>query len=159
MMLREHKTKISMYNALLLELNKIDKESIEGLAIPAVVISDMPKSITNNIHDPTFNAFLAYSNEADEIRRELIDIGHDIDIVENALKSLRTKQLWLIKARYFDHLNWQEIRVEYCKQFPQYTEKRDGTIEANKRPYIPIKSIMNPFYQAKKRLNKIINVR
>lgn len=155
-MLRNHKENIALYNALLLELEHLDEETIEGLCIPAVVLTDMPRSVTNRINNPTANVTIHYMEQTKVIRQTLLSVGKQIDMVENALKALRNRQLWLIKARYFENLSWTEIRIEYCKVFPQVTQKLDGKIEVNSRPYANVRSLMNNFMAAKKRMRKII---
>ena len=155
-LLREHKTNIAMYNQLLMELETLDNETIEMLAIPAVVLSDIPKSVTNKINDPTSIVSSMYAEHTKEITRELLHLGQEIDMVENALKSLRKKQLFLIKAKYFESLSWNETRLEFCKQFPNITVRFDGKIESSHDVYVTTKSLMYQFYAAKKRISKIL---
>jgi hypothetical protein len=153
--LKEHTLNICRCKELLRQLKRIDSEIIEGLALPAVVISDMPKSFTGKITNPTANISAAYQHEKTLILREIISLTNNIESIENALKCLTKKQRYVIERKYFDGLTWTELSIEFCETFPLYTEV-NGNVIVQHSTYIDKKTLMSKADFAKLRLKNIL---
>jgi hypothetical protein len=153
--LREHRSNISMCNAYLMELQDIDRETIEMLCLPSVVISDMPKTVTHKINNPTANVSETYQRDKTILLREILRINAKIEVIENVLKYLNRKQRFVIESKYFENMTWEELTIAYCKQFPLIKEV-DGVWTSDTRPYISWNSLAQKCHYTKNKIRKIL---
>lgn len=114
-----------------------DKETIEGLAMPAVMISDMPRANTNKFHSATEAAAEHYQeetiNENDfdvfeikekikELEYEIEQLQRDVDIVDAAMVALDTKEQFAIRKRYIEGYYISEIVIMFAEKFKYGSE-------------------------------------
>lgn len=107
------------------------EEVIQGLAIGAVALSDMPKSITNKINSPTESVamnYLYYLQPSEleikaikatlaEKARTLHQLNHEITLVDNLLISLTDKESFIIKNIYFKGFTATQVMWMFNNEF------------------------------------------
>lgn len=112
-----------------------DKEAIEGMQLKGQVISDIPKSATNNVSDPTYNTVVNYNKEKIHINKEdrnLLErkierledekdlLNKAIVRVENMMNPLSIEEKFVIKVYYMDKCKWDYVEKEYFREFEKY---------------------------------------
>lgn len=105
---------------------------IEGMQLPAQVISDIPKSNTNKISDTTYNTAVGYSKEINHINKEdrayleskIEQCKKERDIlnkaivrVNNMLQQLSNEEEFIIKSYYMKKSKWDYVANEYFEEF------------------------------------------
>lgn len=101
----------------LLELNKarlhnIATEAVEELCLSAPILSDMPKSITNQFQSKTENAAINVSVLITMHRKIIQEQQYRISVVEGILKKLTTEEYRMVTQKYFEGKYWKEIAAE-----------------------------------------------
>ncbi|HYE12189.1 MAG TPA: hypothetical protein VEF53_18625 [Patescibacteria group bacterium] len=143
---RHNKSRVEVLNVRIDELNKQieynkkmfiedEHEAIEGLATPAALIDDMPKSITNLNSDPTSRIAIAYAkdlvctNEIDlldakieiaEKKEEKERLDTEIKLVDALLTSLSAEQKLVVDKFYIEGMIWRYVGKEYEKKFGEF---------------------------------------
>lgn len=109
---------------------------IEGMQLPAQVISDIPKSNTNKISDTTYNTVVGYGKEINYTNKEDMvylekkileceEEGKRLDKiivrVNNLLTILSKKQKFIIEEFYINSEkgDWKKVELEYKSTFPK----------------------------------------
>lgn len=115
-----------------------DKETIEGICLNAVALSDMPRSVTNKFHSNTETAAISYEKQQEyvtpskpKIRQMIKDIEsriyplqQQVKLVEDVLlPCLNVKEEYIIRALYIDEYSWSEIVQNYSDKFDVREER------------------------------------
>ncbi|MGE5327989.1 MAG: hypothetical protein ACM3KR_00575 [Deltaproteobacteria bacterium] len=144
-MLRKHLEKKSQLKFKTLDIEGLEKileyhnkpceetaeEIIESLSMPAVAISDMPKSRTNKFSSPTENVMFGYTENPPEV--DIIDIKgriyrlkidiepvkKDVEIVECFLAGLSKEEFLVINEHYVYNQKWDYVANAYYERFRQ----------------------------------------
>lgn len=107
-------------------------EAIEGMQLPAQVISDIPKSNTNKISDTTYNTVVGYNKETNYInkedrvyleskieqcKKERGNLDKAIVRVNNMLQQLSNEEEFIIKSYYMKKSKWDYVANAYFEEF------------------------------------------
>lgn len=128
-----------------------DKEAIEGMQLKSQVLSDMPKSVTNNVSNITLNTVINYHKEMyhinkedrkylesklKEFENERNNLDKAIVRVNNLLKQLSREEEFIIREFYMKKSKWDYIANEYFAEYQkpksinQLLNIRDNAIES-----------------------------
>ncbi len=122
-MMQNYNYNVTRIKMLCIELQYIDNELIEQLSLPAVVLSSIPKSITNNFYSNTENVALEYENKKLEFIKEIQQLTKIVQKTDTMLNSLNEKERFIINKRIFETNNqngvnsWRDIAVSYSEKF------------------------------------------
>jgi hypothetical protein len=140
--LKMHKENICKLQLALLELDNLERELIEELCLPACVITDMPRSVTNKFHSATENAVIAKDllkhHHIDEIMRQ----SKEICRVETVLKTLSRLDKALVELRYFEKCTWGMTAKLYAEKADIPYISKDALKKANKRMLYKLETLL-----------------
>jgi 5'-deoxynucleotidase YfbR-like HD superfamily hydrolase len=104
--LKNHKDNIARLQLNLLGMENLEREIIEELCLPACVITDMPRSITNKFSSKTENAAMIKEILMEHQKSELMRQSKEICKIETVLKTLSKLDMCLVNLRYFEKCTW-----------------------------------------------------
>jgi hypothetical protein len=107
-MFEQYRINKAVFDNLLTELKYCD-EAIEALQLPAYVMSHIPRSETNKIHQPTEALALRMNCINHDAIKALKNITKEIEKVEGLVNKLPERQQYIIKLRYVDLCSWGDI--------------------------------------------------
>jgi hypothetical protein len=112
--LYNYKNWIAKKNYLEIELTNIN-ETIEEICIPATILSDMPRTITNKITSKVENAVEKIEKlNINEIQIKIKKINKQIQKIENALNFLAPLEKIIIIERYVNLKSWDYVAKQYA---------------------------------------------
>ena len=99
-MFEQYRINVAVCDGLLIELKHYGREAIEALQLSAYCMTDIPKSETNRIHQPTESLAISI----DSINRNAIkvfkELTRDIEKVNKLVATLNERERFMIEHRY-----------------------------------------------------------
>lgn len=108
-MLMKYKDALALLAINKAHLSRLESDCIEEICLGASIISDMPRSNTNEFKSKTENAII-YKESLIRLHKKMInEQNYRIAIVEGCLQKLTKDELLLISLKYFEGKTWGEI--------------------------------------------------
>ena len=129
-MFEQYRINVAVCDGLLIELRHYGSEAIEALQLSAYCMTDIPKSETNRVHQPTE----ALALSIDSINREAIkafkELTRDIQKVDNLVNKLNEREQFVVREKYIKGSSWRDML--------EFTEKNNlawakGTLKSDKK--------------------------
>jgi len=129
-MFEQYRINVAVCDGLLIELRHYGSEAIEALQLSAYCMTDIPKSETNRVHQPTE----ALALSIDSINREAIkafkELTRDIQKVDNLVNKLNEREQFVVREKYIKGSSWKDML--------EFTEKNNlawskGTLKSDKK--------------------------
>lgn len=116
-LLRTHLDNITIVQLFLLDIDNLDEQILESLCLPNVVISDIPKSITNKIHSNTENVALNHETYKKNVLNDIHKLNKQINKIEKVLGRLKEVDRFLITKKWIEDLTWNEVGREFTRKY------------------------------------------
>jgi hypothetical protein len=131
-MFEQYRVNKAIFDNLLVELCYC-REAIESLQLPAFVMSHIPRSETNKIHQPTEQLALRLHTINVDAVKALSEISKEVEKVESLVNKLNEREKFVIEHKYILNTSWREIlhiaEVRYSEGYPL----SKGTLKKDKR--------------------------
>lgn len=113
--LKNHKENIARLQLNLLNIDNLDREIIEELCLPASVVTDMPRSLSNQFSSKTEDAAICREIWKSKSYDDIMKQSKEIARIETVLKTLARLDMLLIDLRYFQNCTWGLTAIMYAK--------------------------------------------
>jgi len=124
--LKKHLDNITIVKLRLLDLEDFDEHILEALCLPSVILSEVPRSVTNKINSITETVALNYKQTQVQLKKDIQSLNRDIERVEIALeglKKLSQVDAFLVQKKWVEGLSWHEVGREFTKHFYYISDK------------------------------------
>lgn len=132
-MFERYRINKAVFCNLLTEIKYLENYTIEALQLPAYVMSHIPRSQTNKIHQPTEELAIRVNTVNHEAVRALKQITKEIEQVESLVDMLNEREKFVIVQKYVKLSSWRQISAicEQCLESELPLSK--GTLKKDKK--------------------------
>lgn len=131
-MFEQYRINKAVFDNLLTELKYCD-EAIEGLQLPAYVMSHIPRSETNKIHQPTEQLAIRLNTINHQAICGLKQISKEVEKVDSLLKKLTERERFVVEHKYIYATSWRDILRLAEERYNEGYPLSKGTLKRDKQ--------------------------
>lgn len=132
-MFERYRLNKAVFNNLLTEIKYLQSDTIEALQLPACVMSHIPRSETNKIHQPTEQLAIRLNTVNNDAVKALKQITKEIEQVENLLNELNERERFIITQKHINGASWREISIICEKNIDSNLLWSKSTLKSDKK--------------------------